>query len=76
VLQHPFRLALAGLAAGIMLSLASTGLLRSLLFGFSPTDVSTLTGAAMAVIVLVIASACIPAWRASRLDPVIALRQE
>ena len=41
VLQHPFRLAIAGLAAGIMLSLATTGLLRSLLFGLSPTDIST-----------------------------------
>ena len=76
VLQHPFRLAIAGLAVGIMLSLASTGLLRSLLFGLSPTDISTLAGAATAVVILVTASACIPAWRASRLDPVVALRQE
>jgi hypothetical protein len=76
VLQHPFRLAFAGLAAGIALSLASTGVLRSLLFGLSPTDASTLAGAAAAVVILVAASACIPAWRASRLDPVIALRQE
>ena len=76
VLQHPFRLAIAGLAIGILLSLASTGLLRSLLFGLSPTDVSTLAGAAIAVVILVTAAACIPAWRASRLDPVVALRQE
>ena len=76
VLQHPIRLAIAGLVVGIMLSLASTGLLRSLLFGLSPTDSSTLAGAAAAVVILVTASACIPAWRASRLDPVVALRQE
>ena len=76
VLQHPLRLAIAGLAAGIMLSLATTGLLRSLLFGLSPTDISTLAGAAAAVVLLVTASACIPAWRASRLDPVVALRQD
>jgi hypothetical protein len=76
VLQQPVRLAIAGLAAGLALSLASTGLLRSLLFGLSPTDVTTLAGAAASVVVLVTASACIPAWRASRLDPVVALRQE
>jgi predicted permease len=76
MLRHPFRLAVAGLAAGITLSLATTGLLRSLLFGLSPTDASTLAGAATAVMLLVIASACIPAWRASRMDPVVALRQE
>jgi putative ABC transport system permease protein len=76
VLQQPFRLAAAGLGAGIVLSLASAGLLRSLLFGLSPTDASTLAGAAAAVVSLVTAAACIPAWRASRLDPVVALRQE
>jgi predicted permease len=76
VMRQPLRLALAGLVAGIMLSVATTGLLRSLLFGLSPTDVSTLTGAAIAVIVLVTTSACIPAWRASKLDPVVALRSE
>jgi predicted lysophospholipase L1 biosynthesis ABC-type transport system permease subunit len=76
VLQQPVRLAIAGLAAGLALSLATTGLLRSLLFGLSPTDVTTLAGAAVSVVVLVTASACIPAWRASRLDPVVALRQE
>ena len=76
MLQHPIRLATIGLIGGILLSLASTGILRSLLFGLSPTDGATLAGAATAVVVLVILAACIPAWRATGLDPVVALRQD
>ena len=76
MLQQPFRLAVVGLIAGILLSLASTGLLRSLLFGLSPTDGATLAGAAAAVITFVTLAAFIPAKRAARLDPVVALRQE
>jgi predicted permease len=76
MLQQPIRLATIGLIGGILLSLATTGILRSLLFGLSPTDVTTLAGAATAVVVLVTLAACIPARRAARLDPVVALRQE
>ena len=53
MLQHPIRLATFGLIGGLLLSLASTGILRSLLFGLSPTDSATLAGAATAVVVLV-----------------------
>jgi predicted permease len=76
ILQHPIRLATIGVIGGILMSLASTGVLRSLLFGLSPTDGATLASAAAAVVVLVTLAACIPAWRAARLDPVVALRQE
>jgi putative ABC transport system permease protein len=76
VLQQPLRLAAAGTVAGTALTLATTGLLRSLLFGLSPTDVPTLTASVAAVVALVLLSACIPAWRAARLNPIVALRHE
>jgi ABC-type antimicrobial peptide transport system permease subunit len=71
-------LAVAGGAAvvGIPLALAAASRLRVFLFGVAPQDPATV-GAACAVLVLtVLVGASVPAVRASRLDPVIALRSE
>jgi putative ABC transport system permease protein len=70
------RLVVIGLAIGVAASLASTRLLRSQLFGVQPAD--PLAYAAVAIVLgLVAFIACyIPARRAARVDPMVALRQE
>ena len=74
VMRQTLALAMAGLAIGTIVSLASTKLVGALLFGITPTD--PLTFLAMIVILLVMsfAAAWVPARRASRVDPVLALR--
>ena len=76
VLGHGMRLALIGVAAGAVGALALTRLIRGLLFGVSSFD--PLTFAAMAALwVAVTVLACvIPARRATRVDPLVALRYE
>jgi putative ABC transport system permease protein len=76
VLGQGLRLALLGVGAGIALALVSTRLINSLLFGTSPTDVATFAGVATLLIVVAIAASLVPALRASRVDPLVALRDE
>ena len=75
-LRRGLRLGVAGVAGGAALSLATSRVLSSLLFGVRPTDTPTLVAVA-GTIVLVAAIACaLPAWRASRLDPNVVLRDD
>ena len=70
------RPALAGLIAGLGGSAAVVTLIRSLLYGIEPYD-ATVFFSVMTILLAVAALACtIPAWRASRLDPLQALRME
>jgi len=70
------RLAALGLALGLIAALILTRLMASLLFGVSPSDPMTL-GLVAVILALVALAACyIPARRAARVDPVIALRYE
>jgi len=65
-----------GIAAGIGLTLALAGVARSILFGLQPYDPRTLAMAAL-LLALVAAAACyLPARRAARLEPIVALREE
>jgi putative ABC transport system permease protein len=76
VLASGVSLALAGIAAGLVLAFGVTRLLRGLLHGVAPAD--PLTFAAVAIVLTGVAAlaSVVPAWRASRVDPVIALRSE
>jgi ABC-type antimicrobial peptide transport system permease subunit len=65
-----------GLGGGFIASLGVGWLLRSLLFGLSPTDARSFAGASLFLLSVALLASFIPAWRASRIDPMIALRHE
>jgi putative ABC transport system permease protein len=76
VLRQASRVGIAGLAAGLALALALTRFLKSILYGIQPTDPLTLGAACLLLIAVALAAGYFPARRASRMDPVIALRNE
>jgi len=67
---------IAGTLAGIAATFAVVRLLRSQLFGVQPHDPLTLAGATALLLVMALAAAYLPARRASRIDPLTALRHE
>jgi predicted permease len=69
-------LSIAGSLLGITLAYLLSRLATSLLFAVKPTDSRTMVAAAILLTVSVIGAALFPSWRASRVDPVIALRCE
>ena len=76
VLREALLLVLIGVAAGLPLAVAAARLAAGLLFGLSPTDPATLTAAALVMLGVAGLAAYLPARRASRVDPAVALRQE
>ncbi len=70
------RLISAGLALGVVLTLASTRFLASLLFGVTATDPKTFVMSAVVLAGVAAAAGALPAWRATRLDPMEVLRGE
>jgi predicted permease len=76
VLGRAARLAAVGLALGLPLSLAATRLISSMLYGLKSTDPLTYAMVIAAVIPIVLLAAAIPAWRATQIDPLTALREE
>jgi ABC-type antimicrobial peptide transport system permease subunit len=76
VLGRGLGMAALGIGIGLAGSLALTRLLVSQLFGVSPTDPAVLAAAVATLAVVSTAACLIPALRATRVDPVIALRSE
>jgi ABC-type antimicrobial peptide transport system permease subunit len=74
VIQRTLRLALIGIALGIVASLGVSTLIASLLFGTAPTDPVTFIGMVLLLGLVALVAGYIPARRASRIDPMIALR--
>jgi len=62
--------------AGLVLVIPSFTFLSTLLYGLSPRDPATLGAAALGLLALGVVASLVPAWRASRVDPVTALRAE
>ncbi len=76
VLKETFRLVAMGLAIGIGISVCLFRLLTGILFGLSPFDPAALLSATATVVVACAFAAFWPAWRASRVDPTVALRYQ
>ena len=76
VLGQGFRLTLAGLVVGTALGLAFTRLLKAQLFGVSETDAITFVSVGLLLAVVALLACHIPARRATRVDPMVALRYE
>jgi putative ABC transport system permease protein len=74
VLGQGARLAGIGIVTGIVLALVASRALQALLFGVSSTDPLTFAVAASALAITAIAAVSGPAYRASRIDPVVLLR--
>jgi predicted permease len=76
VVGHGARLALIGIAIGIAVAFALTRLMKSLLFGVSATDPITFIAVSVLLILVAVAACYIPARRAMRVDPMVALRHD
>jgi len=76
ILRESARFVLAGLAAGVAVSLGIVRLLASLLFGVRPADPLTFLGVAFLLLAVALLACYIPARRAMHVDPILALRQE
>jgi putative ABC transport system permease protein len=70
------RLAVTGVVVGIVGAFGLTRLMESLLFGVSPRDFGTFSVVPAIVLVMILVGCFIPALRATKLDPVVALREE
>ncbi|HYA62774.1 MAG TPA: ABC transporter permease [Candidatus Sulfotelmatobacter sp.] len=76
VIGQGIRLAVAGLALGLLVAFALTRVLSSLLFGVSTHDPVTFGGVSLVLVSVAILACYIPARRATRVEPIIALRYE
>jgi predicted permease len=76
VLRRAVLLSGTGLLVGVIGALALTRTMAGLLFEVRPTDALSFAGAAVALAATALAASLIPAWSATRVDPIVALRAE
>ena len=76
MLVESSKLVALGVAIGVPAALALTRLLSTSLYGVTPTDPRVLGGAVLSLFLVALAAGAIPAWRASRVNPLVALRYE
>jgi ABC-type antimicrobial peptide transport system permease subunit len=76
VLGRAARMTVIGMAIGLSLALSAARVMNTMLFGVQATDAITYAGVLVAVTPIVVLTAAIPAWRAARANPVVALRND
>ena len=76
IMKNGLTLVLTGIAIGIAGALALTRFLTTLLFGVTPTDSVTFVVVSVVFFVIAMLASLIPALRATRVDPLVALRYE
>ena len=76
VLRQGMELAVIGIVAGLAGAFALTRVMASLLFGVSTMDAATFGAVPVLLAAVAFAATAIPAWRTTRVDPVVALREE
>jgi ABC-type antimicrobial peptide transport system permease subunit len=76
VVRQGLGLAVAGIAVGLVGALATSRLLRSLLFGVSPVDPLTFAVIPLLLLAVALLASVLPARRATRVSPIAALRAE
>jgi putative ABC transport system permease protein len=76
VLRDGLRLAATGVGLGLLLAWACSRALASQLFQISATDPLTYAGVSVALLAAAVLATLVPAWRATRVDPMVALRAE
>jgi len=76
VLREHLRLVAIGAAAGVVIAIGLTRVMRTMLFEVSPTDVPTFACTVAGLGLMGLLAALVPARRATRVDPMVALRHE
>jgi predicted permease len=76
IMKQGLLLAAVGVAAGLAGAFALSRVLSSLLFGVQPTDPATMATVVGTIAVVATVACALPAWRASRVDPIVVLREE
>jgi len=76
VIRQASTLLLIGTATGAVAAFWTTRALSSLLYGVTPTDPATFVSVAITLAVVALLASLVPAWRAARIDPLVALRHE
>jgi ABC-type antimicrobial peptide transport system permease subunit len=76
IMKQGLQVTAIGAAIGLAGALAVNRLIASLLFGVQPTDIVTIAFVIATITAVAVVASLLPAWRASRLDPNVVLRDE
>jgi predicted permease len=76
ILNHGMKMAVGGVALGLVVALGLTRLMSKMLYGVSATDPATFAVITLLLMMVALLACFLPAWRATQVDPLVALRQE